>query len=138
MEYSISSDRTQLDLNVIHDFLSNRSYWAQGRSLEEVQTSMENCICFGLCDGQGRTIGFARVLTDGLVMACLLDVFILEPYQGRGLGTYLLNYVLNDAGIAVKTWILRTADAHSFYEKFGFERLNSDDTYMIRGEHSLT
>ena len=95
---------------------------------------MENCICFGLCDRQGRTIGFARVLTDGLVLACLLDVFILEPYRGQGLGKYLLNYVLHDAGIEVKTWILRTADAHSLYEKFGFQRLNSDNTYMIRGE----
>ena len=138
MEYSISSDRTQLDLNVIHDFLSNRSYWAQGRSLEEVQTSMEQSICFGLCDRQGGTVGFARVLTDRLVIACLLDVFILESHQGQGLGSYLVNYVLNEAGIEVKTWILRTADAHSFYEKFGFERLNSDEIYMIRGEYSLT
>jgi hypothetical protein len=30
-EYSISTDKTKLDLPFIHDFLSQSSYWAQGR-----------------------------------------------------------------------------------------------------------
>jgi len=132
MDYSICTDQAKLDIQVIYDFLSNRSYWAKGRSLEEVQKSMEHSICFGLCDRQGHTIGFARVLTDGVVVAYLLDVFILEPYRGQGLGQYLLNYVLYDAGIQAKVWMLATADAHALYEKFGFHDLGLDKQYMIR------
>ncbi|MEM9452069.1 MAG: GNAT family N-acetyltransferase [Cyanobacteria bacterium P01_E01_bin.6] len=134
MDYTISTDKTKLDIPLIHDFLSNRSYWAKGRSLEEVKTSIDNTICFGLYDRQGCTIGFTRVLTDGVAFAYLMDVFILEPYRGQGLGQYLLEYVLYHSGIQPNMWMLGTADAHSLYEKFGFQSLESGNRYMTRRE----
>lgn len=132
MDYTVSTNKARLDINLIHDFLSNRSYWAKGRSLEDVKKSVENSICFGLYDRQDRTIGFTRVLTDGVAFAYLLDVFILEPYRGRGLGKYLLEHVLYHSDIQAKVWMLGTADAHRFYERFGFQSLESGNRYMTR------
>ena len=129
MEYSISTDKDKLDIKVIHDFLCNRSYWAKGRSLEEVKKSIDNSICFGVCDRLGHTIGFARVVTDDVLFAYLFDVFILESYRGQGLGKRLVDYVLNDSGIQAKVWMLATTDAHSLYEKFGFHPIEVEQQY---------
>jgi GNAT superfamily N-acetyltransferase len=137
MDYTISTDKAKLDIPLIHDFLSNHSYWAKGRSLAAVKTSIENTHCFGLYDRDDHMIGFTRVLTDGVAFAYLMDVFILESYRGRGLGQYLLDHVLHHSGIQAKVWMLGTADAHSLYEKFGFQSLETGTRYMIRREARL-
>lgn len=138
MDYTISTDKARLDINLIHDFLSNRSYWAKRRSLAAVKTSIENTHCFGLYDRDGQMIGFTRVLTDSVAFAYLMDVFILEPYRGQGLGQYLLDHVLHHSGIQAKVWMLGTADAQGLYEKFGFQSLEAETRYMIRREITLS
>jgi hypothetical protein len=63
-EYSISTDPERLDIAFIHDFLSTKSYWAQGRSRETVALSIENSACFGVYAPDGRQVGSARLVTD--------------------------------------------------------------------------
>src|SRR5262249_59009275 len=77
----------------IHDFLSNRSYWAAGRPLEVVRRSLANSVCFGLYE-RTRQVGLARVVTDRATFAWLCDVFVLEQYRGRGLSKWLVECVL--------------------------------------------
>ena len=89
--YTISTDRDRLDLDIIHGFLVG-SYWAEGRSRERVAQSIEQSIPFGLYHGEEQ-VGFARVLTDYVVLAFLADVFVLESHRGRGLGTWLVEVV---------------------------------------------
>ena len=134
MEYSISTDKTKLDIVIIHDFLCNKSYWAKGRNLEDVKKSIENSICFGVYDRQNHTIGFARVVTDRVVFAYLMDVFILEKHRGKGLGKLLVQHVMQHPDIQVKVWMLGTADAQGLYNKFGFKVLDTRDRYMILRE----
>jgi GNAT superfamily N-acetyltransferase len=137
MGYTISTDKARLDINLIHDFLSNRSYWAKGRSLKDVKTSIENSICFGLHNRDDQMVGFARVLTDHIVLAYLMDVFILESHRGQGLGKHLIEHVLHHSGIRAKGWLLGTADAHSLYEKFGFQSFQAENRYMSCREPML-
>src|SRR3954447_23296054 len=87
-EYTISTDRRRLDLDVIHGFLV-RSYWAEGRSHERVAQAIETSLPFGLYHLDSQ-IGFARVVTDYVVIAFLADVFVLEAYRGKGLGAWLV------------------------------------------------
>ena len=44
-DYTISTDRSRLDLDLIHNYLSNESYWATGRSREVgcADTSISRC-----------------------------------------------------------------------------------------------
>ena len=84
--FYISTDKSLLDIDTIHDFLSNRSYWAKGRSRETVEKSIAGSMCFGVFDAENKQAGFARVVTDYAMFAWLLDVFILEDYRGKGLG----------------------------------------------------
>jgi len=129
-EYFISSDKTKLDLTAIHDFLCNRSYWAKGRSLDAVKQTIDHSICFGLYHSTGPMVGFARVVTDTVAFAYLMDVFILESYRDKGLGKMLVQHILADSRLQVKFWLLGTVNAHGFYEQFGFIPLNNVERYM--------
>src|SRR5258708_6603460 len=92
-EYTISSDRKRLDIEVIHGFLV-ASYWAQGRTRERVTRSIEHSLPFGLYLREEQ-VGFARVLTDYVVLAFLADVFVLEPHRGKELGRWLVEVITN-------------------------------------------
>jgi N-acetylglutamate synthase-like GNAT family acetyltransferase len=125
----ISSDKSKLDLNVIHKFLT-KSYWAKGRTIEEVKISIEHSDCYGMFY-QNKQIGFARIITDYIVFAYLMDVFIIPEYQGNGFSKFLLSHIFKDEKFSrVKKWMLATADAHSLYEKYGFKRVASPEKLM--------
>jgi GNAT superfamily N-acetyltransferase len=118
-EYAISMDRRRLDLDIIHGFLI-RTYWAQGRTRERVAQAIEHSLPFGLYHGNAQ-VGFARVVTDYVVIAFLADVFVLEPHRGRGLGGWLVEVATGLPELrAVRRWLLGTRDAHDLYRKFGF------------------
>ena len=130
--YYISTDKTKMDLNFIHDYLCNKSYWAKGRSMDLVKKSMDNSMCFALFEGD-RQLGFGRVATDFVVFAWLMDLFIDPDYRGRGLGRFLLQQILIHPELQQVNGIgLRTEDAHRLYNKFGFEQIESPDTWMLR------
>jgi len=109
-DFVISIDKTKLDSDIIHQFLTE-SYWAKGRTLDEVIESIKNSICFGLYD-KNRQIGFARIITDSVLFAYLCDVFILPTYQRQGLGKWLIDTIFNIQELRnIKSWILATKDA---------------------------
>jgi GNAT superfamily N-acetyltransferase len=118
-EYTISTDRQRLDLDVIHGLLS-RSCWSEGRPRETVAMSIAHSLPFGLYHLDGQ-IGFARVVTDFVVIAFLADVFVLDAYRGQGLGLWLVEVVTDLPELrSVRRWLLGTRDAHELYRKFGF------------------
>ena len=122
--FLISTDRSKLDVDVIHRFLT-RSYWAEGIPRETVVRSIENSLCFGVYNG-GEQVGFARVVSDYATYAYIADVFILEAYRGRGLGKELMASVMAHPKLqGLRRWSLGTRDAHGLYEQFGFTRVES-------------
>ena len=118
-DYLISTDSSKLQINVIHDFLAN-SYWARDIPLEIVKRSLDNSFCFGLYKNDAQ-IGFARLVTDYTTFAYLADVFILEDHRGKGLSKWLMEIVLDFPELqSLRTWMLKTKDAHGLYNQFGF------------------
>ncbi len=138
-EYWISTDRNQLELRLIHEFLSQRSYWALGRSFETMKRSLENSLNFGVYKGEEQ-IGFARVVTDYATFAWLADVFILEEHRGQGLAKWLLAVITSHPQLqGFRRWVLATSDAHELYRRYGFAELNDPGRWMERfSEGSLT
>lgn len=127
----ISTDKKLLDVTMIHAYLSERSYWAKGRSLETVKKSIENSLCFGLYNPQGKQLGFARVATDFAIFGYLMDVFVLEEYRGQGLGKKLIEFVVNHPDIKnLRRVGLATSDAHGLYRQFGFCPVSSPEKMM--------
>ena len=131
--YLISTDRTRLDVEFIHEFLSNSAYWAQGRPLDVVQRSIEGSLCFGIYNGP-RQVGFARVVTDRATFAWLCDLFVVEAHRGQGLGKWLVECIVAHPDLkALRIFLLATRDAHELYRRHGgFQELPAPDRFMAR------
>lgn len=128
--FLISTDRAKLDLDYIHEYLCNHSYWASGIPLVTVKKSIECSFCFGLYD-QKRQIGFARVITDCATYGWLADVFIDEHCRGLGLSKWLMEVILFHPELqGFRRWMLGTRDAQGLYGKFGFEPLEHPERVM--------
>lgn len=128
-EFVISTDRTRIDLETVHRFLSE-SYWAAGIPFEVFRRSIENALCFGIYKDE-KQAGFARVVTDYATFAYLGDVFVLTEYRGRGLSKWLLRVIREHPDLqGFRRWTLATRDAHGLYRQFGFTALHSPDRWM--------
>jgi GNAT superfamily N-acetyltransferase len=129
-EFFISTDAARLDLDVIHGFLTT-SYWAKGIPREVVARSVQHSLCFGIYDGSGAQVGFARVVSDFATVAYLGDVFVLESHRGRGLGKWTMECIMRHPALqGLRRWILLTRDAHGLYEQSGFKALKAPERYM--------
>jgi GNAT superfamily N-acetyltransferase len=126
---SVSTDKNKLDVPFIQHFLKD-IYWAAGRTMDEVQITIDNSFCFGIYLND-KQIGFARVITDYVVFAYLMDVFITEEHRGKGYSSILINSMMTEPKLKeVKIWRLATSDAHFLYEKFGFKLLAHPEKLM--------
>lgn len=126
---TVSTDKTKLDVPFIQNFLKD-IYWAAGRTIDEVQTTIDASFCFGIYLND-KQIGFARVITDYVVFAYLMDVFIDEKYRGKGYSSILIDAMMNEPELQqVKIWRLATSDAHFLYKKFGFKPLATPEKMM--------
>ncbi|MBO0949275.1 GNAT family N-acetyltransferase [Fibrella forsythiae] len=129
---TISTDKARLDVRLIHQFLSQESYWATNIPIETVQRSIDNSLCFGLYEDANQ-IGFARVITDQATFAYLADVFILADYRGRGFSKQLIAAVSAWPALqGLRRWVLVTRDAHELYTQFGFTALDQPELFMQR------
>lgn len=128
--YSITTDKSLLDINVIHCYLSKESYWAKDIPMEVVQKSIDNAVCFGVYF-QSHQVGFARVVTDKSTFAYLADVFILYPHRNKGLSKRLMEVLMAHEDLqGLRRWMLATRDAHSLYAQYGWQPLSNPDRLM--------
>ena len=126
---TVSTDKNKLDVPFIQNFLKD-IYWAAGRTMDEVQTTIDASFCFGIYLDE-KQIGFARVVTDYVVFAYLMDVFIDENHRGKGYSSVLIKAIMKEPQLQqVKIWRLATSDAHFLYEKFGFTALAHPEKMM--------
>lgn len=128
--YLFSTDKEKLQFEVIHNYLSNDSYWAEGISPDILKRSIENSECFGIFK-DGEQVGFARVITDKATFGYLGDVFVLKPYRGKGLSKRMMEFILKHPELqGFRRWMLLTRDAQELYSKFGFIKFHAPDRCM--------
>jgi GNAT superfamily N-acetyltransferase len=127
-----SSDKTRLDIDAIHQFLADESYWIPGVHRELVERSVANSLCFGVYEN-ARQVAFARIVTDGVGFAYLCDVFVIAAARGVGLGKQLMTFVLEHPDLQrIRRFMLATRDAHALYTQFGFTPLAAPESFMER------
>ncbi len=126
---TVSTDKNKLNVPFLQIFLKD-VYWATGRTIEEVQTTIDSSFCFGIYLDDNQ-IGFCRVITDYVVFAYVMDVFITEEHRGKGYSSILIESMMNEPKFKeVKIWRLATSDAHFLYKKFGFNALATPEKMM--------
>jgi len=136
-DYLISTDRSRLNIELIHEVLSTTTYWAVGRKREVVERSIENSLPFGIYKGNTQ-VGFARVVTDYATFAWIADVFVLPEHRARGLSKWLMEIILSHPNLqGFRRWVLATRDAHSLYAQFGFIPLHRPERWMERPDPNM-
>ncbi len=129
-EFVITTDQRRFDIDVIHDYLTSHAYWSAGIPKSVVRRAIDNSLCFGLLEGT-RQAGFTRAVTDRATFAWICDVFVLEEYRGRGLGSWLVASALEHPDMqGLRRIVLATRDAHELYRRAGFGPLPSPDRWM--------
>jgi ribosomal protein S18 acetylase RimI-like enzyme len=129
-QLQFSTDKTRLDLPMIHAFLRDEAPWAKGIPLQVVERAIEGSLCFGAYLGDAQ-VGFARLVTDDATFAYLCDVFTLPAYRGRGYAKALIDHVFADPMLArLRRIVLVTSDAHALYRPAGFAALQHPHRYM--------
>ncbi|MFZ1453020.1 MAG: GNAT family N-acetyltransferase [Ferruginibacter sp.] len=141
MNLSTAPIKSKPDVDIIHNYLCNESYWAKNIPVELVKKSIDGSCCFGLYVKEnpvlnqtptaGRQVGFARVISDCATFGYLADVFILDAYRGKGLSKWLMETIMNCPDLqGLRRWLLATKDAHGLYTKFGFLPLDKPERIM--------
>jgi GNAT superfamily N-acetyltransferase len=129
-DYEISTDTNRLDVEIIHSFLAQESYWSPGIPRSVVARAIENSLCFGVYH-RAAQVGFARVVTDRSTFALLADVFILKAHRGKGLSKWLMRCVVEHEDLqGLRRFLLLTSDAHGLYRQFGFKELGNPSRFM--------
>jgi GNAT superfamily N-acetyltransferase len=131
LDYDIADDKARVDVDAVWSFLSRDAYWGRWRTRADVDRQIANAWrvvgCYHRSDG---LVGFARGVSDGVALAYLADVFVVEAHRGHGLGKRIIAAMIDDGPGAHFRWLLHTADAHDLYRHFGFAE--PDDTLMER------
>ncbi|HJW08223.1 MAG TPA: GNAT family N-acetyltransferase [Holophagaceae bacterium] len=128
--YEISLDKARLQLEVIHGFLAE-SYWAKGIPKETVARAIEGSLCVGAYAGDGRQVGFARLITDMATFGYLADVFVVPEHRGQGLSVAMVKAFLDLPEVqGMRRLSLVTRDAHGVYARLGFTPLANPGGYM--------
>lgn len=129
--YEVSTDPARIDLDYVHRYLSQESYWAGAVPRDVVARSVANALSFGVYAPDGAQVGFARVVTDRATFAWLADVFIDPGRQGLGLGKALMDAIVAHPDLQnLRRFMLATADAHGLYERYGFKTIENPERLM--------
>ncbi|MDR0792830.1 MAG: GNAT family N-acetyltransferase [Chitinophagaceae bacterium] len=129
--YLISSDKSLLQINVIHKFLSEEAYWCLYIPKKIVEYAIEHSFCIGIYTHEKQQVGFARIITDYATFGYLADVFVLNQHRGKGLSKGLMAAVVELPWIqGLRNFSLRTRDAQGLYEQFGFAETQHPERSM--------
>lgn len=129
--YRLTTDRRLLDVDAVHAYLTEESWWARGMTRDRLERAIAGSLPMTLFAPGGSFAGFARVVTDYAVFAYLRDVFVLPAHRGRGLAAWIATVVRAHPDLSgVTTWMLATTDAHAVYERAGYRADPHPERYM--------
>lgn len=131
-ELRIGTDFADVDLDVVHGFLSRDAYWCRGITRERVERAARHSLCFSaLLDG--AQVGFARVVTDRATFGYLADVFVLPAHRGQGISQAMMAAILAHPELqGLRRFLLATSDAHGLYAKYDFQPITRPERFMER------
>ncbi len=132
--YALTTDPARVDIDRVHEWLAEQSWWAAGRERDVVVATVAGSLPYSVFVADTEAVdmvAFARVVTDRVTFAWICDVFVDTAHRGRGLGTWLVNSVVEDLSAqGVKRFVLATKDAHEVYRRCGFSSLAAPERWM--------
>jgi GNAT superfamily N-acetyltransferase len=136
--YVLSTDRDRVDVDTVHRWLSQDTYWARGRSREVVEATITESWVWSVFAGTGEQVAFARAVTDALTFGWLCDVYVDPAHRGRGLATWVSEAAVADLrAVGVDRLVLATSTAHHVYRRVGFT-VPAEGRYMELDARGIT
>jgi GNAT superfamily N-acetyltransferase len=130
--YWASDDRSLIDVDLVHAWISGESYWAEGRPREVMARSIEHSLVIGLYTAAGEQAGFARLVTVRATFAWLCDVFVAAGHRGNGAGSFLVRTAVGHPDVAQIRQLLMAHPGRSLYRRHGFGELLKPERWMER------
>lgn len=128
--YCITTDKARLDLQAVHQYLSQESYWSPNIPFERVEKAAHNCLTFAVLHHESQ-VGYARIISDYSTFAYLADVYILESHRGQGLSKWLMETIMEHPELqGLRRWVLATRDAHGLYAQYGWKPVANPNIWM--------
>jgi hypothetical protein len=135
--YLISTDKTKINIALVHNYLCYHSYWAEGIPVDVVQRSIENSLCFAVYNND-KQVGFARVISDFATYAYLADLFIVLKKEAKDYPNGLCRVIIDHPQLqGLRRVVLATKDAHGLYAQFGFTAYPNPDRLMTIGNPDI-
>ena len=128
--YELDDHPARLDRDAIWHYLSTEAYWHRWRTRDVVDAQIDSAWRVVGLYREASQVGFGRVTSDGVALAYLADVYVLDAHRGRGLGLAVARELVEGGDPAGMRWLLHTADAHGLYERLGFA--TAPETLMER------
>ncbi len=128
--YTITTDKTEMQPEAIHKWLTEQSYWSKHIPFDIVKTSFDNSFCIGILKNNEQ-VGYGRLITDYATFAYLADVYVTEPHRGIGLSKKMMEILLEQDWVkGLRKIMLATLDAHGLYAQYGFTPMVISERYM--------
>ena len=127
------------DLDAAHLLrLFHQAPWAKNRTVADA-TEMLRQSDLVLCAWDGdRLVGFGRVLTDFVYRATIWDVIVDQAYQKQGIGTQLVQRMLNHPRLNKVELFWLCTRRPGFYEKLGFSSKEQTGMVWSRSKQART
>jgi ribosomal protein S18 acetylase RimI-like enzyme len=100
-----------------------------GRTADALRRSFLQSQHVAFARDGGRLVGMARLLSDGVCNAYLVDVWTASSYRRRGVGSAMIRHLLEQ--VPGQHVGLQTGDAQGFYEKLGFRSQPEFWSYVV-------
>jgi GNAT superfamily N-acetyltransferase len=130
--YWASDDAELLNLDLIHQWISEQSYWAKGRPRDVMEAAVRSSLNVGLYRPDGAQAGYARIVSDYATFGWLCDVFLAEGERGHGLGSFLIRTTVEHPAVRHTRQFLATSPGRTIYHRFGYQPLRPDRQWLER------
>lgn len=117
--YQFQTDLVDIDWDSLKAVLQADNF-DNGRSAEQLSQSFQNSAFVVIVRQQEKIIGTARILSDGICNAYLVDVWTHSVYRRQGIATQMITMLENH--LQGQHIYLQTDDKIAFYTELGYEK----------------
>ena len=128
MKIEIKYDTENIDWNDVSDTL--KSVGMAYHSPEKHKKSFEASYCTVFLFDNEVMVGFGRAISDGVCQAAIYDCAVLENYQGRGLGKFIVQEMLSKLS-SFNVILYAKPGKEGFYENLGFKKMKTGLAYFV-------